>query len=292
MNRVLVVGLARNVERTLEKEVLRINKILSEIYGEVDFFIVESDSQDQTVKVLNSIAGSQRNFTFQTLGDLNLSFPHRIDRLRFCRNRYLNEVRKRFLTDSVFYSEIIVVDFDIKNNRLTKLKILKALHSSANWDALFANQTGRYFDILALRKEGWCDSDCMVEVWNLTKKGVSREKAKEQEIWSKMRIISATHDPIPVDSAFGGLGIYKPWVFLQFDYSTDDLDSNLSESEHVAFHRKIRNAGGSLYIHPALTNFSWNPHSLASFKVLRRLDKWSNSLVGSRLRSRLRALLG
>lgn len=292
MNQVLVVGLARNVERTLDKEVRRLRKILSQIYSSVDFFIVESDSSDRTVAVLNSIATSQGEFSFQTLGNLKLVYQQRIDRLRFCRNSYVAEVRARLLHHPYLYSEVFVVDFDIKNLKLTRESVIQALSTKGQWDALFANQTGRYFDILALRKEGWCNSDCMVEVFNLMKVGVPREEAQEKEIWSKMRRLNPKLDPIPVDSAFGGLGIYKPWVFLEFDYSIGDLNLNISESEHIAFHRQICNAGGRLFIHPALTNFSWNPHNLASFKVLRKLDQMSNSVPLKGFRRGLRGLLG
>jgi hypothetical protein len=87
---------------------------------------------------------------------------------------------------------------------------------------------------------------------------------------------------ISVDSAFGGLGLYRKNLFLEHDYTSNSND--YFESEHVVFHKKIKEAQGTLLIVPNLTNFSWGPHNLSKFKIFRFLDRSTNlkSLQGIR----------
>lgn len=290
--KLLVVGLVRDSEKTIAKEVSRISGIMSNFYESVDFHVIESDSIDNTLLILNELSSTLTNFTFESLGTLQEKIPNRISRLRYCRNRYVQEYREKCKKLSENYSEILVVDFDIRNVSLTESGVSTALNIKEEWAALFANQRGRYFDIYALRHESWSPNDCLSEVTMLENKGLSREKAKDLAIWKKMHKIKVNQSPIEVKSAFGGFGMYKSWVFDQFNYTLDDTPIADYESEHVALHYKIRQAGGKLFIVPSLTNFAWNPHNLASFKVARLLDKMSKKLFPKPIRSGVRSRLG
>jgi glycosyltransferase involved in cell wall biosynthesis len=264
---VRVVGLARNVESTLHREITRLRKVLQGVFKEVTFFVVESDSSDNTVKVLEELSRKFPEFSYSSLGELESREPHRIKRLVRCRNTYVEWLRNTSHSDYV-----VVIDFDIRNTKLRSKYVKKSIDSLPSAAGVFTNQAGRYFDIYALRSAGWSEGDCQSEYWEL-RKVLPPEAAKYRAIWSKMRKISRRRAPIEVDSAFGGFGIYKSWVD-QFDYSPIQ-DSPIQESEHINLHRKIRELGGKLYIHPALMNFGWNPHNLLSFKFFRYLDSAS-----------------
>jgi len=106
-----------------------------------------------------------------------------------------------------------------------------------------------------------------------------------------MKRIKSDSNPIIVDSAFGGMAIYRSWVFDQFDYTIDSIPIGQSESEHIALNYKVKLAGGNLFIVPKFTNFGWNPHNLASFKTLRRLDRITKRKKLLYLRSVMRYLL-
>jgi hypothetical protein len=186
----------------------------------------------------------------------------------------------------------MVVDFDIQNRKFDKKSFQRAVNERIHWDALFANQTGRYFDIFALREKNWCPRDCMEEVEDLVKLGIRRELAKEIAIWNRMTRIPVSQKPREVDSAFGGMAIYKSWIFDRFDYSIHSTPIGSHESEHVALHYKAKSAGAHLFIHPGLNNFAWNPHNLASFKWLRRIDQLSDRPIWGGLRRKIRSLLG
>ena len=49
---ILIVGLVRNAEKTLHKDIEVLGNAFSD-FAEVKFFLVESDSSDKTIDVLN-----------------------------------------------------------------------------------------------------------------------------------------------------------------------------------------------------------------------------------------------
>ena len=275
---VLVTGLARNVAKHLHTEIIKIETEMKKIFDSINFFIIESDSNDGTEEVLKNLKKIKANFDYRCLGQLDRTYPSRIERLTFCRNAYVREIRENEIYKRTDF--IVVIDFDLKNNRLN-LDALENLITRNDWNGLFANQTGFYYDIYALRKTGWVEKDCFIEYQQLKQKYKPR-RAKEIAIWSKMLKIPLSSNLIDVDSAFGGLGLYRKNLFLEHDYTIKS--NNYFESEHVVFHKKIKKVRGALFIVPNLTNFSWGPHNLSKFKILRFLDRSTNlkSLQGIR----------
>ena len=280
-----MTGIARDVGKILPRELNRIEKKLKKIFELVTFLVIESDSKDNTTKVLNDIKNERNNFDYKSLGKIESILPNRIQRLAFCRNIYVKEIRENKLYEDIDF--VAIVDFDIKNNRL-RLNELKKLIGEHSWSAIFANQTGLYYDIYALRKKGWVENDCFTEYRKFSM-SMSSQDAKELAIWSKMRKIRRNSPLIPVDSAFGGLGIYRKNVFMKFDYSLSP--EQLHESEHVSLHKKITDSNGLLFINPNMTNFSWGAYSLSRFKFFRMLDQASNRKGFRTIRSFGRKLL-
>jgi hypothetical protein len=284
-----VVGLAKDCGSTIQKEIPRLKKVFSPMFDEIYFHIVESDSSDGTAEVLAKLQSTHPTLSFETLGNLSKFYPDRIARLRFCRNQYVTFLRN-FLRNATIVSHVLVVDFDIRNSALTRNALQKALASLQSWDALFANQRGLYYDIFALRHETWNNVNCAREVLRLSP-SLGKSAAKQVAIWDKMKRINPSSAPIKVQSAFGGLGLYKGWIFQQFDYS-ENAETDEFECEHVTLHRKVTAAGGTLWIAPALTNFSWNPHNLSAFPALRTLDRISKTKAFRPIRKKMRMLLG
>ena len=285
-SRVLVTGLARDCGNHLAREILRIEKHLLEIFAAVDFFIVESDSIDNTEEVLTQISNKKRNLKYLSLGKLANEIPGRIDRLRYCRNSYVNFVRQSIGNDKPDF--VMVVDFDIKN-RAFNLSPLAKLMSENWWDGLFANQKGPYYDIYALRKEGWVEDDCFKRYRELARQ-MPAKKAKKEAVWSQMRRIPRDKELIEVESAFGGLGVYRRRVFENFDYASLS-EMSTDESEHIWLHKKIGNSGGKLFIVPAMTNFSYSPHNLAAYGIFRGIDLLLKARILRGFRRMLRKLL-
>ena len=285
-SRVLVTGLARDCGNHLSQEILRIEQHLLKIFTVVDFFIVESDSIDNTEEVLTQISTKKRSVKYLSLGKLANEIPGRIDRLRYCRNSYVNFVRQSIGNDKPDF--VMVVDFDIKN-RAFNLSPLAKLMSENWWDGLFANQKGPYYDIYALRKEGWVEDDCFKRYRELARQ-MPAKKAKKEAVWSQMRRIPRDKELIEVESAFGGLGVYRRRVFENFDYASLS-ETSTGESEHISLHKKIVDSDGRLFIVPAMTNFSYSPHNLAAYGIFRGIDLLLKARILRGFRRMLRKLL-
>jgi glycosyltransferase involved in cell wall biosynthesis len=59
--KILLVGTVSNVAKTIEKELRVVLKALS-VFDFVEVFLVESDSTDETVKILKKIASNNNSF--------------------------------------------------------------------------------------------------------------------------------------------------------------------------------------------------------------------------------------
>ena len=66
-------------------------------------------------------------------------------------------------------------------------------------------------------------------------------------MYAKMIAIPADHDWIEVNSAFGGLAIYRKNLFEDVAYEGTS-DNGEEICEHVPLHRSMRSKGARLYI--------------------------------------------
>ena len=255
-SKILVVGLVRNCESQIEKEFGIINAAFSDAKI-LSWLVIESDSEDATVPVLQRLK-SKNNFDFISLGKLSSTYPKRTDRIAKCRNRYLEEIRvNKKYSDFDF---IVVADLDGVNSELTQSAVKSCWEIKTNWDACFANQSTAYYDIFALRHKVWCPTCCFETRDFLIKHGISKFKARQSAVFSRMIKIKKDEEPIEVESAFGGLGIYKRNTLISADY--EGLNTKDEEvCEHVYLHSKMRELGYKLYIIPSLINCGWNNHS-------------------------------
>jgi len=285
-NRLLVTGLVRDSAKSLEAEINRIEKHTLKIFSSVAFFLVESDSTDGSDRTLQRLAKVRPNLAVLNLGGLEQEYPNRIERLRYCRNMYVNRIRE--VSERASFDFVMVVDFDIRNRRLD-LTPLASLIYVDSWSGLFVNQVGPYYDIYALRKRGWVEGDCFKE-FDKFSQVLTLSKAKHLAVWSQMQRLSKRSPLISVDSAFGGLALYRKEVFERFDYRLYSEEYR-GESEHVSLHKKITTSGGKLFIVPAMTNFAYSPHNLAKYSFFRGIDMLLKSPFLRGLRRMLRKLI-
>ena len=282
----LVVGTVRNASANVVSDLLRIVNALEEILP-TKAYVVESDSSDDTVARLTELADKDSRIRFTSLGVIAVRIPDRIQRIRHCRNEYVNEIRTNPLYKDI--DLIIVADLDGINTKVDSAVFKLALDLEQSWDALAANQSARYYDIFALRHPLWSPNDWSLEAHYL-EPFLGKKIAKRHSMTDRMIHIPSTMPPIPVDSAFGGLCIYRRWVFDQFDY-LEDSDTPLIENEHVTIHRKLRAAGGEIYIHPGLVNSKWTAHSLGARPFIRILNSVAQVFPFSLLLPILRKVL-
>jgi hypothetical protein len=153
-----------------------------------------------------------------------------------------------------------MIDLDNRNTKLSIENFETSINQKTEWAALFCNQSGRYYDILALRHKVWCPNSVSEEVaWY--SKMMNKGDAKDIAIFPRMVKIPKSNKLIPVDSAYGGLAIYKTKFLLEADFSRTEEDSTW-DIDFVILNKKIARLGGKLYIDPQLVNLSWVQHSL------------------------------
>jgi len=256
-HRALVVGTARNASVNIVTDLLRIVNSLDTIIPTFGF-VVESDSDDATVSMLDDLSKRDSRIRFISLGQVAPQIPDRIARLRYCRNAYVHEIREN--PDYAECDLVVVADLDGINTKISTKYLEWALSSEVQWDAMAANQSARYYDILALRHPLWSPNNWLKEAEWL-EPFLGEKAAKRHSMADRMIRIPSNLPPIQVDSAFGGLCIYKRWVFDECDYS-EDVAEAADEIDHVTLHRKVRVAKGRIFIHPGLINSNWTAHSL------------------------------
>jgi hypothetical protein len=287
--KLLLVGVISNVSKTIEKELRIVLKSLSS-FDDITIFLVESDSNDETVQILKNIQSTTQNFSFVSKGKLSKILPNRIERIAFCRNVYVDFIRNNY--KKYLWGYVAVADLDGMNFKINKQGIDSCFKVNKKWDGLMANQPYGYYDIYALRARGWVEYDCFLELSKVKKESTPPkaskynllsffklfnyyDKLRKKIIFDKMIRLNQNRGLIKVDSAFGGFAIYKVDVFFDSDYQLSDSFS----SEHVSFHRSKANLQKSFYINTKLVNNRLNEYNLNKLIVIRFLKELKKFLL-------------
>ena len=260
--KILIVGVIRNGENTITSEISSLQNAFCD-FGKIHWLVIESDSVDNTVKKLSELSQSVENFNYKSVGQLAGRMPLRTERLAFCRNIYLDEIRSNSFYDDFDY--IAVADLDGVNNLLTKDGVRSCFEKNM-WDVCTANQLGNYYDIWALRHRIWNPGDCWEQYRYLNQFAKSPQESANllfAAVHSKMVIIPMDAEWIEVESAFGGLAIYKRETLL--DRNTKYIGLNESGVEivdHASLHLGITQNGYKIFINPKLINTDFTEHSI------------------------------
>jgi len=246
---VVVCAVVRDSDQSLRRVVDVVRRSFSS-FREVHWCVVESDSRDETLHTLEQLAQSVPNFRYVSLGNLEHRFPKRTQRIAYCRNVYRRIVAWSPRYFGVKY--VAVLDVDHVNYGLTREAVDSAF-SRKGWDACFANQFGKYYDLYALRHEHWNSSDMVASARFFSSiSGVDEQTATAKLFSQRMVSLSPTTNWIRVDSAFGGLGIYRKGL-LRLSRYRGQLGGH-SVCEHVPFHMGFAFWRKRLFINPALLN--------------------------------------
>lgn len=256
MKNILIAGTARNCENSLYESITTIGSAFSTTCR-YRFLVVESDSTDNTRGILADLHDSLPEFDYISLGILSDLHPLRTDRIAYCRNKYLNELKINPKYKDVDF--LVVADLDGINTSLTSTAV-ESCFSRTGWAAVFANQAGPYFDIWALRHPEWCPGDCWREFKFLHSNGLDPSISLISAVLSKQVNISATSNWIKVNSAFGGLGIYSVDFIKNAYYIGLDIQGK-EVCEHVSFNSMIKINSDLLFINPMLINNKDNEHT-------------------------------
>jgi hypothetical protein len=254
--RFLIVGLVRNGEKTIVNEITHLANVFKN-FSRLSWFIIESDSNDQTLEKLDILTRDIPNFSYKSAGTLAKLMPSRLVRLAHCRNLYLDELLNNPQFQGTEY--LVVADLDNMNPLLTEEAILSCWDKEG-WGGCCANQRGPYYDLGALRHPDWMPNDCWRHYKFLIQQGKSEDEAMSAAVHANMVTIAENADWIEVDSAFGGIAVYPTKVLGNARYKGYDKEGR-DAVDHIGFHEGIRENGYKIFINPKLINTSFNEHT-------------------------------
>jgi len=253
---IVILGICRNVEADLAEDIARLSTAFND-FSRVHFRVIESDSTDGTIGVLESLQSSNPNFRYQTFGNLEGSIGNRWERIAFCRNACLQTISDDPKLKLVKY--FVIADLDGVNSLINREAVLSCWIRD-DWDVCAANQKAAYYDVFALRHSTWSPNDCWKFEASLKKLGVHPVLAKERAVYQRQRVIPPLTQWIEVDSAFGGLAIYKVGILGDAKYQGKLSDGSVV-CEHVPFHESLKRSGARIFVNPLFINGAWNAHN-------------------------------
>ena len=246
---ILIAGPARNIAAHINQELDGLYQAMRDfkcIHG----LVVESDSDDGTTQQLAALKLRLPNFHYISFGRLIKQIPMRTARLAYARNRIVTEVQ-----DNPRYAKvdfIAMADLDGINRHISAQSIAQCWEVAEDWDVITANQVNTYYDVWTLRHPDWSPVDCMAQMHKLVPI-LGETAAQNLAVQAKQVHLNTNQGMIEVDSAFGGLGIYRRAAFLAGRYSGVN-GAEQEESDHIAFHADLRKQGYRIYINSALIN--------------------------------------
>lgn len=240
--KIAFLGCARNCISSIEEAIDVISNIGSN-FLDYKIYIAENNSTDGTLLKLKSLIQS---YPIEVLSfdNLDIFMPLRTQRLSYCRNELLN------VAISQDFDYICVADMDGVFSR--SLEIQKFLSNWAYekcWDACFPINEGIYYDLWAFRHPEILTEDFSIRInradyligesniMNIFVKPLQNMDFSQLKNW------------LEVDSAFGGMGIYKLNSLRNIKYC--GYKDGREVCEHVELHRNMRLINqAKLYINP------------------------------------------
>lgn len=254
--KIVIASIARNVASTFKSDYERITASFSD-FQIVNWIVIESNSTDDSIKVLDRFSKLSTNIINISMRSEFNGKHLRTQELAKARNKYLEIFRKLCIKNDIEY--LVVCDLNNLNNKLTK-NAIQSCWENRNWAAVTANQAGPYYDVWALRHKYWNNYDCWERYEELKKLYNKSRLALWESVYSRMINIPSNSNWIKVDSAFGGIAVYKTKYINGCKY-VGITSKGKQVCEHVSFNEGIIKNNGSIYINPKLINFKLTDHS-------------------------------
>lgn len=245
--KIVFVGMSKNCFSTLSKNLSFLLKLKKLNFADIHIIIVDSDSDDGTKEFCKKLLKTGSLNQFIELDNLEIKHNSRIERLSICRNEALDYLKT--LNDDLIY---IPMDMDIELFIYTKIEVFKKLilsfYDNQNYEGLFPFSLPYYYDIFALRKMGWTKGNNMLKAEKIKKRILLFSG-----IINYIFIFRIQKPPtffkdkyILVESAFGGIGMYKisKKLLTKINYKIEKSNIDFV-SEHISFNKFFKN----LYIH-------------------------------------------
>jgi hypothetical protein len=235
-----IVSICRNAMPHLRNTLALVDE-LAGLWRDCSMYVYENDSTDETAAVLDDFAIRQWvTVEHDTLGgeDARGFEPERTVRLAKCRTRCQDWVR-RHAADANY---VMVLDTDPHGGFS-----VDGVLNSLGW---FCEMLGESFHrrepgamashSLFLTKEGDGIGMAAYDAWAGR---LSWWEDRREHGWFHMLMPPVGSQPIPMNSAFGGLCLYRREAYLAGGYEGGDC-------EHVLHHKAMQRAGYQLFLNP------------------------------------------
>lgn len=237
------VGMSKNCFNNLKPNIeflLKFQKITS---FKMTISVVDSDSTDGTKEYCSKLYEENLISNFIEIDHLEDEYNSRIERLSISRNKGLQCVK----TNSDLPVIYIPMDMDLDLFGLLSTieleSLIKSFAKNKERDGMFPFSTPFYYDIFALRAKNWVKGNNILTARNL------KDKVKVFSfifnyflIFNVQKNIDTfTEEYISVQSAFGGMGLYKITESnvekIKYDINKTNIDYF---SEHIAFNNYFK----------------------------------------------------
>lgn len=251
-----IISACKNVNEHLDENFHHICEFKKH-FKNVNLIIAENDSYDNTFESLKKQISKYKIGELYNFNGLDAQISERTHRLSFLLNFLLKKVPQN--TDYV-----VNIDFDglLKNFNVNSL--LSCFEYDPNtWDMMGANCNNRYYDVWTLRYKD-LEYDCWDLIHHLNQANQNDNSLIKEYVGKKQIYIDPNEKLIPVNSCFGGLGIYKYKSISNINYSAtidtcECKNFNVTGNclsyrcQHVGFHFDMISKNKSkLFINPRL----------------------------------------
>lgn len=243
-----IVAIARNAMPLLDNTLPLIHEV-REGFRQSGVYVFENDSTDGTAERLDREAAARPGFVVEheTLGGLDSRGfePERTERLAYCRNKCHNWVRKHAHTSAW----TIVVDVDPEHgfspdgvfHSIGKMAVASLGCGNSTPGAMASYSLFKVFDDTGKPRVAHYDS------WAARPLCWWDDRREEVGFgWFSMFLPPVGAPVMPMNSAFGGLCVYKTEAYL----AAGERPYEGGDCEHVFLHKKMRQAGYQLYLNP------------------------------------------
>jgi glycosyltransferase involved in cell wall biosynthesis len=251
---VSICSIVRDCELNLKKNIPRIEQLRT-FFKDSEVVVFENDSKDDTKKTLlkwGSESAQVHVFT-DTFGSTTVPSkksiegnPYysisRIEKMVSYRNKYIHFLNSQgFRRDLVLIIDLDISGFDIDG-------ILHSIGTEIDWDCISANGTS----VSSEFKKQYHDSYALIEYGKLnhtqTEDSIRLNRIRYSFLRQGMPLLH-------VDSAYGGLAIYK-WASIKDIYYSYLLNNDKKvecKSEHVGLHKIMKEKGcNNIFINPSM----------------------------------------
>lgn len=246
--KIAILGIARDVEGAIEPLIRNLSMLNTEDHPcTLSAFIYENDSKDKTEKTLKYLHKNPNklksfNYVSEKLDTKRFGQTRENERttnLAACRNKCLEYAKKHYSD----YDYIIVVDTDLQAISI------EGIINSFGWldryqetcygmvgHSLQRHQQDNGKEIIT-NYDSWAYRHTW---WN--ELGLTGAFPYDPMLWFRYWLPVVGSTPLPVNSAFGAVGIYRAKYYLEGKYSGEDC-------EHVTFHYSIKQKYPEMFLY-------------------------------------------